>query len=439
MTTLCSARARGFACVVLALLAACAHPKSAALPEGVDLVYPSLAPGALRGGESRDFQRAWEAVLAGDSSKAIRGFEELRRKRPGLVALDAGLGFARLRRSDLPGASRSFEAALAKDPNYLPALLGAASAARRQGQADAALALYVRATDLAPNDVLARRRLGELKLQLTERHVGAAQLARQRGDETAAIAEYRQALQAAPELADVRIELANLLLKNGDRAGAVDLLEADPRQDRHALMALGELLAAQKEYARALDAYRRILRRDPQDAEARERASQLRLDSELAQMPEEYRRIPQAQRVTRAELAALIASKLTALQRLPEREPRVATDISGSWARSHILRVLSLEILDLYPNHSFQPGSTVRKGDLAAALGKVLDLLAVPAREAPALKDMSPTNLQYAGAARLVSLGIMDITPEGAFEPWRVLTGKDTVAVVEALARLVGP
>jgi tetratricopeptide (TPR) repeat protein len=424
---------------VLALLVGCAHPKSVAIPEGVDLVYPSLSPGALRGGESRDFQSAWEAVLAGDSSKAIRGFEELRRKHPGLVALDAGLGYARLRRGDLEGASRSFEAALVADPNYVPALLGAASAARRRGQADAALALYGRVSDLAPNDVLARRRQGELKLQLTERHVGAAQSARQRGDDAAAVDEYRKALKAAPELADVRIELANLLLKNGEGAAAIELLQADPGQDRHALMALAELLAAQKDFARALDAYRKILRRDPQDAEARERASQLRLDWELMQMPEEYRRIPQAQRVTRADLAALIASKLTALQRLPEREPRVATDISGSWARGHILRVLSLEILELYPNHTFQPGSVVRKGELAAALGKVLDLLALPAREGPALKDMSPTNLQYAGASRLVALGIMDVTPEGAFEPWRVVTGKDTVAVVEALARVVGP
>jgi tetratricopeptide (TPR) repeat protein len=420
------------------LLLGCARPR-VAIPEGVDLVYPSLPPGALRGGDSRAFQRAWEAVLAGDTGKAIRGFEDLRRKRPGLVAIDTGLAYARLRRGELDVAARAFDAALGQDPVYLPALVGAGATARRRGQTDAAFDFYGRAVDAAPGDALARRRMAELKLQLTERHVGAAQQARLRGDDAAAIGEYRAALRAAPELADVRIELANTLLKGGDVTGAVELLEADPRQDRHVLLALGELLAAQKEYGRALEAYRKILRRDPQDAEARARAAQLRLDWELMQMPEEYRRIPQAPRLSRADLAALISSKLTALQRLPEREPRVATDISGSWARSHILRVLSLEILEVYPNHSFQPGSVVRRGELAAALGKVLELLSVPAREGPAPKDMSPTNLQYSGAARLVALGLMDITPEGAFEPWRVVTGKDAVAVVEALARLVGP
>ena len=50
--------------------------------------------------------------------------------------------------------------------------------------------------------------------------------------------------------------------------------------------------------------------------------------------------------------------KVTALTRVKEREAKVAIDISGSWAREHIATVLALDILDLYPNHTFQPGAT---------------------------------------------------------------------------------
>lgn len=409
------------------------------MPEGVDLVYPAPPPGALRGGESEKFQKAWQAVLSGDSAKALRGFDELRGRRPGVVAIEAGFAYARLRSGNLEAAARAFDAALLREPRYLPALLGAGATARRRGQVDAALDFYRRAGEVAPQDPAARRRLAEVKLQLTERHVGAALAARQRGDDALAIAEYRAVLAAAPELADVRIELANLIRATGDAAGAVAALESDTREDRHVLLALGELLASQNEFARALEAYRKILTRDPEDAEAQARAAELRRAWELSQMPEEYRRIPQAVRVTRADLAALIALKVTALHRLPERDPPVATDISGSWARSYILRALSLEILDVYPNHTFQPGAIVRRGDLAAALGKVLDLLGLPARGTPVLKDISPANLLHPGATRVVSAGLMDVTPEGAFEAWRVVSGKDAVAVVEALARLVGP
>lgn len=420
-------------------LAGCAPRARVPIPEGVDLVYPGVPPGALRGGEASQFQSAWDAVLAGDSARAVREFQKLRARRPDLVAIEAGLGYARLRAGDLSGAARTFEAALAHEPSYLPALLGAGATARRSGRADAALDFYRRALERAPDDVAARRRLAEVKLQVTERHVAAAEAARQSNDLALAADEYRAVLAAAPELADVRIELANLLQQRGDTAAALATLEADPGQERHVLLALASLRWSQKDYPGTLEAYRKLLARFPGDVEALRRVAELRQAWELAKMPEEYRRIPEAARLTRADLAALVAVKLTALERLPAREPRVATDISGSWARGHILRVLSLEIMDVYPNHTFQPGALVRRGDLAAALGRVLELLGVPAVPAPVLKDVSPANLLYPGVTRVVAAGLMDVTPEGAFEAWRLVDGKTAVAVVEALARLVGP
>jgi len=431
-----SRAAAGLSLVVA--IASCAPRARVLLPEGVDLVFPQTPPGALSSAESRRLQNAWGQVMAGDP-KAVAAIDRLRRERPGVVAFEAALGFARLRSGDWAGAAQAFDAALARDPQYLPGLLGAGAVARRRADPDRALAFYRRALEASPQDPVARRRLGEVKLQVTERHVGAAQAARQQGDLTKAAAELRAALDAAPELADVRIDLAQLLLGQGDAAAAVAVLEADPAQDRHVLLALAELLTGQKDYPRALESYRKILQANPRDAEAQQRAAEVRRAVELLQMPEEYRRIAGSPRVTRADLAALIAVKVTALQRLPVAEGRVATDVSGSWARAHILRVLSLDVMEVYPNHTFQPGAVVRRGDVAAALGKVLDLLGWPTRPAPVLKDVSPTNLLYPGVTRVVSAGIMDVTPDGAFEAWRQVSGKDAMALVEALARVVGP
>jgi hypothetical protein len=33
----------------------------------------------------------------------------------------------------------------------------------------------------------------------------------------------------------------------------------------------------------------------------------------------------------------------------------------------------------------------------------------------------------------------MDVTPSGAFEPWRPVSGREAADVVDALARLTGP
>jgi hypothetical protein len=94
--------------------------------------------------------------------------------------------------------------------------------------------------------------------------------------------------------------------------------------------------------------------------------------------------------------------------------------------------------MDVYPNHTFQPATTVRRGDLAWSLSQVLDQLRWPQRTAPEIRDMSSAHLFYAAAVRAVSAGLLDLSPGGTFEPWRPVTGPETVSAVEALARLVG-
>ena len=130
--------------------------------------------------------------------------------------------------------------------------------------------------------------------------------------------------------------------------------------------------------------------------------------------------------------------KVRRLSRVPPGAGRVAIDISGSWARDHIIRALAYEILTVYPNHTFQPGATVRRGDLARAVARVLDLMKYPAGPAVALGDMNPGNLLYYPAGRAVGAGLMDLTAEGAFEPWRPVSGREASDVIENLVRLVG-
>ena len=435
-----SGRLRWGALVLAAALGgACVRPAPARLPEGEDYVFPGWAGKELRPEERREIEKAWRQVLAGDAASAERTYRRLLREKPGLVPVETGLGYALLRGRRLPEAAAAFEAVLALQPEYLPALVGAASVSVRRGEPEAALALYRRAQAAHPEEPTVRRRLGEVKLQITERRVAAARAALEAGEADKAIEEYRLALDAAPEVAGLRLELAHVLVSRGDPSGAADVLEADPTADRQVLTRLGEILIGLQEYGRALEAYRRILAHDPRDAEALARSREAREALELLRMPEEYRRILSAVRISRADLAALFSVKVTAFARIASREPKVAIDISGSWAREHIASVLALDIMDVYPNHTFQPGATVRRGDLARAVARVLDLFRAGPSVAPELADMTRTNLFYAVAARVVGAGLMELTPEGAFESWRPVSGREANDVIEALVRLVGP
>lgn len=422
---------------LLALATACA-PRVVVRPPSAAEFVPPTAPATASPEERERLASAWRAVQAGDVKRAEKEYRRLLQQRPGLVPAETGLAYARLRAGDLEGAGARFEAVLARQADYVPALVGAGAVRAQRGDPAAALQVYQQAVALDPGASAVVARLAELKLQVTERRVGAARASLAAGRREEAIAEYRAALAAAPEVAGVRVELANVLAEGGDAAGAIALLRGDPTEDRAALLRLGEMLGARGDYPGALEAYQKVLAREPGHEEALRRAAETRRLIEQFRMPPEFQAIARAARITRAELAALLSVKVHALSRLAPGKPSVAVDISGSWAREHILKVLGLKLMDVYPNHTFQPGATVRRGDLARAVQQVLDLLKVPAAPAPALADMSRSNLLYYPAARAVAAGLMDVTPGGAFEPWRPVSGEEATRVIEALARKVG-
>ena len=436
-----SAPARLLAALLAAgTLAACASapvaPTRSADTE--DYIYPRAQPGELRPEEARDLERAWHEVLAGDTRSAEKRLGELLRDSPGLVPAEIALAFARLKAGMHEDAATRFAAVLERRPEDISALAGLGLASVRLGRNEDALAAYARASALDPANESFRRHRAELRLRVTEAQVASARAAASSGALDRAVEEYRRVLAAAPELSDVRLELADLLARRGDTANAIRILEEDPAGDREVRMRLAGLATAAGDRERALEAYRRILDADPRDEEAAAAARRVREAMELELMPPEYQLIAGAETITRADLAALVMVKVRRLSRAQPGPGRVAIDISGSWARDHIIRALAFEIMTVYPNHTFQPGATVRRGDLARAVARVLDLLKYPAGPAVTLADVGPGNLLHYPAGRAVGAGLMDLTASGAFEPWRPVSGREASDVIENLVRLVG-
>ncbi|HEY6546953.1 MAG TPA: tetratricopeptide repeat protein, partial [Vicinamibacteria bacterium] len=302
----------------------CAKPSAPRPPETADFLFPVSQPGELQPDEARQIDKAWRDLMAGEVPDAEKTFQKMAGRKPDLVPAQTGLAYARLKLGRLPEAAAGFAWALRSRADYVPALVGAGVTAQKQQNAEAALDFFRHALTVQPADPHLRKRVAEVKIQITEKRVAEAHAALEAGDMARAEERYRQALEAAPEVAGVRLQLADLLEGAGDASAAADVLEADPSEDRAVLSRLGTLLVAQKQYERALDAWRRILARDPRDAEALKRSREAIAAIEFAKMPEEYQRIPGAPRISRADLAALISVKVPQLEKVTAREPKVA-------------------------------------------------------------------------------------------------------------------
>ena len=120
----------------------------------------------------------------------------------------------------------------------------------------------------------------------------------------------------------------------------------------------------------------------------------------------------------------------------------IATDIADSWASTYIRRVLGVGILEVYPNHMYQPGGFVRRFDLADALSRALETFAPEAYRAAkessrfdqSFSDLMPANRRYDAAALAVSLGLLTAREDGAFEPQGFVSGTEAAFAVETLS-----
>jgi hypothetical protein len=101
--------------------------------------------------------------------------------------------------------------------------------------------------------------------------------------------------------------------------------------------------------------------------------------------------------------------------------------------------------MDTLPNYAFDPGTVVRRGDLARVVSRVLALIAAvrPGAVAKwdgakvAISDVPPGHLSYPAVSVAVASGVMGLEG-GTFGLLEPVTGAELVNVIgrlEALAR----
>ena len=436
-TTRRVASALGVAVVLALFLSACGARVATPQVDDSDYVFPEIKRGEMPSRDEKALHRAWDDILAGQTARAEQTVSKLASGRPDLAPARIVLGFAALRANRLKDSEAIFTSVLTAERNDVAALVGLASVKRKQGLLDLALPLYVKAERLRPKDAALSRRASEVKLAVAEAAIGQAGALSAEGKKAEAIVMLQRAIEVAPELSPVRLELADLLVESGRRTEALSVLAAAQDADRNIAIRIASIRFEDGDLDGAEMALKRGLKDLAEDTEGAALLARIKDRRASLALPEPLRAIGEAPRITRAELAALVVEKVEILKsRKPENKGEVASDLSRTWARPQVLRALELGLMDVYPNHTFQPSGVVRRGELAVVAARVLDLVGWGRSNGAAPRDMSPSHLQYSSVVRVVGAGVMQNAPSGAFEPWRIVTGAEAKAVVDSLTRL---
>jgi tetratricopeptide (TPR) repeat protein len=423
-------------------------PTPSAAPSFADFVFPVAAADLAPQAVLDQHRAAWQLLQSGDAKSADRDFTAILKLTPPFYPAEAGLGYAALARKDAAAALAHFDKALARNAAYAPALAGKGEALLSLGRTDAAADAFQSALAADPSLTSLRSRVDVLKFRGVQQNIENARKAAEAGKLEDARRGYLAAIAASPESAFLYRELAAIEHKSGDHASALvharQAVNLDPA-DARALVLIAEAHEANREWAKAADAYAAANAAEPSDATAA-KVDQMREKAAFEAMPEEYRSIETAPTVTRAQLAALLGTRLGDILRRAGTKPVVLTDVRGNWAAPWIQSVTRASVIEPFPNHTFQPSGIVRRGDLAQAVSRVLGLIATANpkvalkwRDArPKFTDVGPAHLLYPAAARAVSAGVMAPLAADTFQLTRAVTGseaRDAVSKLEALAK----
>jgi tetratricopeptide (TPR) repeat protein len=437
---------------LLAGVTACA-PKTIELPDPTiapkfpDFVFPVVPEGLGTPAVLERHNAGWQWLQAGDLRAAERNFDATLQLMPQFYPAEAGLGWVGLARKNSDGAVTHFDRAVVANPRYVPALVGRGEALLSLGDRDMALKSFEAAVAADANLTPLRSRIEVLRFRGLQDDVGEAQKAAEAGRLPEARTAYQRAIASSPqspflyrELAIVERRAGSLPAALGYAQKAVDLEPTEPRN----FLALGEIYEAQGELAKAVEAFDAAHALEP-DPGIERRIDDLREKLLLAAMPPEFSEIESSSGVSRAQLAALLGVRLDdLLKRAPRRTSAVITDTRGSWASPWILLVARSGVMEVYPNHTFQPANGVRRVDLAQACSRVLSLIAA---ERPRLAeawrsarrkfpDVSPGHLAYPAASLAVEAGVMLPLDDGSFQLTRPVSGAEAAAAVKKLEEL---
>ena len=444
-----------FLFALLATVAACAPKPVPAIvvpiapftPKFPDLMTPAI-PASFAGSRAAAGQeRGWRFLQSGDFKSAEREFQSALTMASAFYPAESGLGYLGIVRGDDRFALSHFDRALAVESADLSALVGRGQVLVSLHRESDALVDFEAALVVDPSLAELARKVDVLRFRGQQENLTRARQAAKAGRIDEAQNAYARAIASSPDSAFLYRELAVFEHQQGDDDRALGhfrrAIEID-RGDVTSLVQIGEILEGRGDIDGAVKAYTEALQLEP-NAEVSARLEHVRERVEIARLPDEYRAIDAAAQITRADLAALIGIRLPSLvQAGRPRDVALITDIKNHWAAAWIAVVARAGVMDALANHTFQPRTLVRRVDLAQVVGRLLAKIGeanstqAKTWQSARLKfsDLAAGHLAYPAASAAVASGVMTMGANNAFQPSRVVTGMDAIAVIDAIARL---
>lgn len=390
-------------------------------------------------------EEAWNNLRKGEGGKAERAISRLGAQSP---VYDVGLGYAYLLLNKFQAAEEVFKKALKKYPDWGLIHAGLAQAYQKTGREDQAFSELREILKREPEHSWAKPQYETLKKKKVEESLRQAKNSLRDGNLEKSKEALLKTLFYSPQLTEAHLSLAGIYKEENNLQSALLHLKAanmiEP-ENTDILKNYAETLFQADRKAKSLEIYEKLQEREPENREIAGRIETLKSALGIFELPSQYNSIPFSKAVSKEEIAALIVIKLKGILEEQPLTPPIIIDISTSWAAKFIIQAASLGILDIYPNHTFQPKKIITRAETAEILLRLIHYLEKKGykfiRQIPLekiqVRDVPPQNYYHKPITEILSYDIMDLTMDQEFRPDLPVSGDESIRLLDIILSLI--
>ncbi len=390
-------------------------------------------------------EEAWKNLRQGRGEKAKKIISQLEDKSP---FYHVGLGYAYYLLYQRQAAEEYFKAALAKYPDMVLIHLGLAQIYLETSQHDPAFVELREVLKEDPQHPWAKPKYEALKLTKTEEALEQAYAFLREQNKEKSKEAFLKALYYSPESIMAHLGLSEIYKSENNYKNALVHMQSAVLQEPNNIEILknyGEILFLSEQYKKGLEVYEELQELEPDNPEIQQRLETIKNRLGIFELPSQYDSIPSSEAISKEDIAALISVKFKNVFDEAVEKPPIIIDIATSWASRFILTTTSLGLLDVYPNHTFQPKKVVTRAEMAEILLRLINKLKskgykfiqqIPLEKIH-ISDVSPDNYYYQPILFILSYNIMSLSSDKTFSPERAVTGQEAIKLLNIILDLI--
>jgi tetratricopeptide (TPR) repeat protein len=255
------------------------------------------------------------------------------------------------------------------------------------------------------------------------------------------------AVYYSPEMVDVKIKIADQYYQMKEFEKAVQFYEkvlASFPNREDILFKLAGVFEDMNKYDSAIVVYKRLSQIKPGDVRIINKINELKVKFLEWDIPLKFKNIFFKNSINREDLAALIGYYFDK-HLLLESTPVIITDIADSFAKEYIIKVCSLGIMRLRPDHSFGvgnvPGSLIDRSRFAVVLDSLLKYLQragykvnlVPAEVEMEAADILALHRHYETIKFLINVDLISLDEQNNFNPTKAVTPAEALVSLKKI------